>query len=457
MTQHVSRARRRLALVGGVAVASTLALTACSPSTGTSGNESDSQYGFTAAEQDPSSTITVWVDSSREPIAQAFEKANPDVKINIETYDGGSGGSGSFQQKVALFDQSGEGWPDVVFSTQQNDTSWASKENNGQQAFAAPLNKGFFDQSFLDGFTKGALGPMTVDDTVYGLRNDLAPVLFWYNKPLLDQFGYSVPTTWEDYEALSDKIAAEHPGYILGSVGDSFQAPYVYYWGAEAPIFQVDGNTFTSNFSDPNSKKATDLIDHMLANGTLVTDSVFGADFVSKYKDKLVGIPGPAWYAGALFDNEKSLNYTAGTIGAGAPLTWSDGDKVTGNVGGGVWYASSHSKNLEAVKTFLTYVTSSDDSVKLASGLPAYQSAADAWLKEQAAQGFFTGDLQSSISTAASSVWQGWGYPSFSIEAAFSKVALPVISAGKPLSDATQAWQTEMDNQAQVQGYDVEK
>ncbi|KTR97009.1 sugar ABC transporter substrate-binding protein, partial [Microbacterium testaceum] len=201
-----------------------------------------------------------------------------------------------------------------------------------------------------------------------GLRNDLAPVLFWYNKPLLDQFGYSVPTTWEDYEALSDKIAAEHPGYILGSVGDSFQAPYVYYWGAEAPIFQVDGNTFTSNFSDPNSKKATDLIDHMLANGTLVTDSVFGADFVSKYKDKLVGIPGPAWYAGALFDNEKSLNYTAGTIGAGAPLTWSDGDKVTGNVGGGVWYSPSPPNHLEAVKTFTTSLPSSTASVNAPSG-----------------------------------------------------------------------------------------
>ena len=83
MTQHVSRAHRRLALVGGVAVASALALTACSPSTGTGGNESDNQYGFTAAEQDPSSAITVWVDSSREPLAQAFEKANPDVKQTL--------------------------------------------------------------------------------------------------------------------------------------------------------------------------------------------------------------------------------------------------------------------------------------------------------------------------------------------------------------------------------------
>ncbi|WAC70291.1 ABC transporter substrate-binding protein [Microbacterium sp. SL75] len=456
MPQQISGARRRIALAGGLAVVSALALSACSPGT-TGGGDTNNQYGFTAAEQDASSAITVWVDSSREPLAKAFEQANPDVKLNIETYDGGASGSGSFQQKVALFDQSGEGWPDVVFSTQQNDTAWASKENNGVQAFAAPLNKGYFDQSFLDGFTDGALTPMTVDDTVYGLRNDLAPAVFWYNQTLFDQFGYTVPKTWEDYKSLSDKLAAEHPGYILGSVGDSFQAPYVYYWGGEAPIFQVEGDTFTSDFSAADSKKVTDLIDHMLANGTLVTDSVFGTDFVSKYKDKMLGIPGPAWYAGALFENPEGLNYTAGTIGVGAPLTWSDGDAVTGNVGGGVWYASSHSKNLDAVKQFLEFVTSSDSAVELASGLPAYQSAADAWLKKQAASNFYTGDFTGSISAAAKSVWQGWGYPSFSIEAAYSKVVLPAITAGKTVASVEDAWKTEMDNQAQVQGYTVGK
>ncbi|MDQ1135431.1 multiple sugar transport system substrate-binding protein [Microbacterium sp. SORGH_AS 1204] len=454
MPQQFPGVPRRLALAGGLAVVTALALSACSPGT-SGGGESSSALGFTAVEQDASSAITVWVDSSREPIANAFKEANPDITVNVETYDGGSGGSGSFQQKVALFDQAGEGWPDVVFSSQQNDTAWAAKENNGVQAFAAPLNKGYFDQSFLDGFTDGALSPMTVDDTVYGVRNDLAPVVFWYNQALFDQFGYSVPTTWEEYKDLSDKLAAEHPGFILGSVGDSFQAPYVYYWGGEAPIFQAEGTTFSSNFTDPNSEKVTDLIDHMLGNGTLVTDSVFGTDFVTKYKDKLLGIPGPAWYSGALFENPESLNYSAGTVGVGAPLTWSDGDKVTGNVGGGVWYASSHSKNLDASKKFLEFVTSSDQAVELAAGLPAYQSTADAWLKEQAASGFYVGDFEGALSTAASSVWQDWGYPSFSIEAAYSKVVLPIITAGDTVASAADAWKTEMDNQAQVQGYTI--
>ena len=449
-----SQHRRILTTLTATAALAALGLlTACSG--GSAGTGDTGEFGFSAPEQKADSSITVWVDAAREPLAKAFVTANPDTPVKIETYDGNSGGSDSFKTKMALFDQSGSGWPDVVFSTQTNDASWASKETNGTQAFAAPLNKGLLDDSFLDGFTAGANDPMTLDDTVYGLRNDLAPVVLWYNQKLLTEFGYEAPTTWQDYEALSDKLAAEHPGYILGSVGDSFAGTYIYYWGAQAPIFQLDGDTFTSDFSDKHTTEMTKLLDHMVANGTLVQDSVFSADFVSKYADKLVATPGPAWYAGALFQNKDSLNNDPGEIGAADPLYWDGEEKVTGNVGGGVWYASSHSANYAAVKEFMEFIIGSDDAATLASGLPAYQKTADTWLATQSESGFFAGDFTSALSTAGSSVWDGWGFPDFSPETAYAKVIVPGLAAGKTIADLSDAWQSEMKNEAQVQGYTV--
>lgn len=451
----MNRKALRSVALASVAAVGLVALAACSgPSTDGNGDgNSDGKYGFAAAEQEKDSPITVWVDASREPIAKAFVADNPDIQVNIETYDGNSGNSGSFQTKVALFDQSGEGWPDVVFSTQNNDASWAAKENNGVQAFAAPLNKGLLDDDFLKGFTAGALDPMTVDGTVYGLRNDLAPVVLWYNQNLLDEFGYDIPTTWEEYEALGEKLAADHPGYILGSVGDSF-APYIYYWGAEAPIFQLDGDTFSSDFDNKNAKAITTMIDNMVKNKTLVQDSVFSGTF-NKYSDKIVAMPGPAWYAGALFQNPESLNNPAGEIGAAAPLHWADGDKVTGNVGGGVWYGSSHSRNLDAVTKFLEYVISSDKAVELNAGLPGYDSAASKWLDAQSSSGYFTGDFKSAVQTAASSVWDGWAFPSFSPETAYANVVIPTLAAGKTIESVVPDWQQQILNEAQVQGYSV--
>jgi len=398
-------------------------------------------------------SITVWADATRQPAVEAFEAAHPEIKVNLVVDDGSSGASGTFQTKIALADQAGSGWPDVVFSTQNNDASWVSQETNGVQAFAQVLSDGFLDKGFLEGYTPGAEDPVTVDGKVYGLRNDLAPVLFWYNKDLLTKFGYDVPKTWEDYQALGDKLAKDHPGYFLGSIGDSFEGPYVYYWSGEAPVFQIKGDTFSSTIDDPNTKKVSDLIDHMLKNGTLTQDSVFGASFVAK-ADHLVAIPGPAWYAGALFQNPASVNAKPGQWAAAPPLYWSNGDKVTGNVGGGVWYASSHTQNPDAVKTFLQFIVTNDKTAGTG-GLPAYKAAADKWLDNQAKSGFFAGDFKGAISAAAASVWNGWGYPNFSPETAWAKVITPGLAAGKTMADLSADWQTEMKNEAQVVGYTV--
>ena len=452
--QSSSRANvKRLLSVAAITAAGLLVLSGCSPSSNAS---SDSKYGFTEAKQVKNSEITVWVDASREPAVTAFEKAYPNIKIKYETYDGSAGGSGSFQSKIQLDDQAGQGWPDVVFSTQQNDAIWASKKtSNGDQGFAAPLNKGLFDQKFLDGFAKGSLDYATIDGTTYALRNDLAQTVFFYNKTLLDKFGYSVPTTWEEYGALGDKLAAEHPGYILGSMGDSFMT-YIYYGGSKSPVFQSPKpSVFHSDTSDKNAQNVTKIIDKMLANGTLVKDSFFSADFAAKYATKLVGVPGPVWYTGAIFQG--GLKTPAGQMGVAPALKWDGGDVAAGNVGGGEWYASSHSQNLDAVKKFLTFVTSADEfQVDASSGYPAYTSAASKWLDKQAKDNYFVNsDFKQVMTDAATQVWTGWNVTSWSPETAWAKIVIPGISAGKTVESLLPAWETELKNEATVNGYTV--
>ena len=167
-------------------------------------------------------------------------------------------------------------------------------------------------------------------------------------------------------------------------------------------------------------------------------------------------MPGPVWFTGALFQNPDSLNVPAGQIGAGAPLHWEGEEIVTGNVGGGTWFASSHTKNLDAVKTLMEFVTSSDEyQVELTGGYPAYADAAEKWIAKQANGGYFVGDFEQTVVDAASQVWSGWGYPSFSAETAYSKIVLPALAAGDTIESVAPEWQQEMENEAQVQGYTV--
>ena len=445
------RGRRRAATVGVGAALAVLVLAGCSSTGGTTVGS----YGFPQAKQDSKATITVWVDADRSAAVTAFEKANPDIAVKAVSYDGSANGSNSFRTKMQLFDRSGSGWPDVVFSTQNNDASWASQSTGGKQAFAASLNGGLVPSKTLDNFTKGSLDPCSVNGKVYCLRNDVAQTVLWYNKSLMDEFGYTVPTTWEEYEALGQKVAQDHPGYIIGTAGDAW-TPEVYFWASKCQANDITGvKSVTVKTNTTECKRAASMLDTLRENGAVPVVSVFTPEFLQSYTGKVLMLPGPAWYAGAIFNNKDSLNVPTGQLAIAAPLPWKGEKAVTGDVGGGTWFISSHSKNLKAAEKFAEFVTTADDyQVDLAPGYPAYAPAAEKWTKKQESSGYYATSLQPIIE-AAPLIWSGWGSGVFSQEAIWAKTITPAVSSGKNIVDLLPAWQTAIANQAKVNGYTV--
>ncbi|WP_329189266.1 ABC transporter substrate-binding protein [Actinacidiphila glaucinigra] len=449
----VVRSRRKASTTAVICAATALlTLAGC----GGQGSSANGSYGFPEAKQEASSTITVWVDADRQAAAKAFQTANPDTKIKVVTYDGSANGSNSFRTKMQLFDRAGDGWPDVVFSSQNNDASWASQKSAGKQAFAAVLDKGLVPKETLGNFTPGSLNPCTVEGRVYCLRNDLAQAVLWYDKSLLEQFGYALPTTWEEYQALGEKVAKEHPGYIVGTAGDAW-TPEVFMWGSKCQANDVTGpKSVTVKTDSTECKRAASMLDTLRGNGTVPVVSVFTPEFLKKYTGKVLMMPGPAWYAGAIFNNPQSLNVKAGQLGVAAPLPWKgESQAATGNVGGGTWFVSSHSKNLKAAEKFVEFATTADEyQVDVAPGYPAYAPAAQKWVAKQEASKYYATPLEPVV-TAASQVWDGWGYPTFSQEAIWAKTITPGVTGGKSIVDLLPDWQTAIENQAKVNGYQV--
>ena len=120
-TRHRPGARRGKVLAPRVSGALCRPPAACGGGGGGAGKVQD---GFTQAKQS-GGTLTVWVDSTRLAAAQLYQKQHPEVKMDIVTYDGDANGSNYLQTKVSLFNRTGRGWPDVVFSSQNNEASWA--------------------------------------------------------------------------------------------------------------------------------------------------------------------------------------------------------------------------------------------------------------------------------------------------------------------------------------------
>ena len=443
---------RAASAVGAVALAVTVAACGHGGSSGSgSASGGGAKDGFTQAAQ-TSGPLTVWVDSSRVPAVQAYKKANPNVKLNVVTYDGDANGSNTLQTKVSLFDRTGSGWPDVVFSAENNEVSWAQP-----LGFTAPLNKGLIPSSVLSQFSPGALAPCTVNGTVYCLRNDLAPTMLWYNAPLMKQWGYQVPTTWQQYEQIGEEVAKQHPGYIVGAAGDTF-TPEIFMWASQCQANDITGiRAVTVNVTSSNCTRMASLLDTLIKDKSMSKLSAFSSAFDKQEKGKVLMVPAPVWFAGAVFDSASGLNTPRGQIAAAPMPQWpGSATPATGDVGGGTWLMSAHSAHLTEAVNFIEWVTTNDAyQADLAPGLPAYAPAATAWLAGQQKSGYFANNIASAVQQVAGQVWPGWGYGKFSQEAIWAATVTPGITAGKSIVSMLPAWQTAISNYATAAGYQV--
>lgn len=448
MKQSVVRRRalagRRSVLLAGCVATVIATATACGGGT----TSTSSKDGFNQVPQ-KSGALTVWVDSTRLAAARLYQKLNPNVKLNIVTYDGDANGSNYLQTKVQLFSRTGKGWPDVVFSSQNNEVTWAVDAN-----FTAPLNKGLIPAGTLGKFAKGANDVCTVNGTVYCLRNDLSQAVLWYNAPLMKKFGYSVPTTWEEFQKLGEKVAKEHPGYLVGDAGDSY-TPEVYLWASKCGANHITGPKSVSvNTTSEACTKMAKLMDVLIKKKSMSISGVFSTDFGKNKADKVLMMPGPSWYGGALFQG--TFKTPAKQIAAAPMPQWSgETSPSTGNVGGGTWLLSQHSEHIRAATDFVTWVTTNDAyQGKVAPGFPAYALVAETWLKQQNASGYFAGGI-SVLKDASTQVWPGWGSGQFSQEAIWAATVKPGLTQGKSIVSLLPAWQDSIVKYAKSDGYKV--
>lgn len=446
---NAGRSRGRTIAAAVFVVGAAVALSGCaSTSVGTTSGASTSV--FKQAAQNDSAAITVWTDSTRLPDVQKYQKENPNVKMNIVTYDGSADGSTYLQTKVQLFDRTGSGWPDVVFAS-PTDVTWASAPTNpSAQAYAAPVDQ-LVPSSTLQGFATGSLAPCQFNGHTYCLRNDIAQVVTWYNKKLMDQWGYQVPTTWEQYQALGEKVAAQHPGYVIGAVGDT-NSQESYFWSSQCTAQQLVGNnTLKVNLSSPDCTRMASLLDPLIADKSVSTQGFFTQGFDGS---KVLMAVGPSWYGQYLFNS--AFKTPSKEIAAAAPLTWTgESTTATGNVGGGVWMISSHSQNLKAATALTTWLTTSTDNLADAPTYPAYVAGAKAWLANPVNKDYFADDVSSVFLSAADEVWTGWSNTKFSDATPWSNAVLPALTAGKSLTSTLPAWQTAIVNEAKSVGYTV--
>lgn len=398
--------------------------------------------------QSGSSTLTVWVDDVRTPGVQMYMKLHPDVKIHLVTIPNQAG---YITTKIGLANQSKSGWPDVVFTSDAAALAYKTFD------YSAPLN-GLVSQNILDGF-KPSLDGCTYGGQIYCLVNDLGQTVLWYNKKLMDQFGYQVPQTWADYQAIGLRVAKEHPGYIIGLVNSNIGiAPY--FTSSNCPMDHVIDSTHVQiNTGLAECTRVANLL-QPLASAKVIVPFAFSDPGMGELgkADKVLMMPGPSWFGQFIFKGAWTV--PAGEIAAADTPLWPGSTTPTsGNTTGGQWAISKHQSTAQqqAAANLIVYLTT--DIPYTSGGLtyPAYNPAAAAWCPKLAGTGYYAADPCPAMTASAANVSKVYGLTRYTSDEwiDFTNTVTKAIIDGTPIKAALITLQSQLVAAAQAQDYSV--
>ena len=438
-----------------LAILLAMLVAACAPAapSGSTGGAADSGTGAGASAGDSSAEINVWVDATRLPAVEKFQELHPDVAhlIRTSTVD-----RGEFPAKVLLFNNSGSGWPDVVFA----EPSIVARVADESHDYPADLYE-WVDQEIIDGFAEGSLDPCIHEGKLVCLRNDLAQEILYYNVPLMEEFGYEVPDTWEEYEALGLRVAEEHPGYVIGAFGDVAGLRF-YFWPSECPVNEELSSTqIRINLEHPNCIRMAQMLDRLLEAGAIEMLSPFDPGFVEiANQNRLLMMPAASWYGQYVFGGQPDSTYyqtAEGQLGVAPVPKWSDQEtRWTGAQGGAAWTMSRHTANPELASQLVVWLTTSEEyQGRMAPTFPAYLPAADIWSETISSNPLYAFDPFPVMKDAASLIDPKWREGKFDYAEPFGTTVIETLLAGGTVEEALPRYQDALVALAQAEGYDV--
>lgn len=269
-------------LIAAFALASGLALTACSggdgdpvstpTSDGTAAGSTPSAAGTTApGEGGGEGQVTMWMypvipdeDASRaywQDVESEFETAHPaiDLVIELNPWD-------ARDEKIATAIAGKQG-PDLVLLTADQTLNYQSTGG------LKPLTGAVEEER--DNFLPAALDSVTHDGEVYGVPLYLTSTTTMYNKKLFEDAGITeMPETWDEIKAAAPALAENGVAVMDYSGSPNMTLNLSFYpllWQAGGSVFTEDGTDIA--FDGPEGVEALQFLMDLKEMGGLPEDA----------------------------------------------------------------------------------------------------------------------------------------------------------------------------------------
>lgn len=193
-------------------------------------------------------------------------------------------------------------------------------------------------------FSDGTWQLVTFGDAVYGVPQDVAPMMLLYREDLFKRYGLTVPKTWDEFATEAKKLRSKAPKRYMTTF--SSQDPGWFAGLAQqagGQWWKVDGEDWTVGISDEGTKKVADYWNGLVSDKSILDQPMYTPQWNKQLNDgTLVAWPTAVWGPGVLLGSAPD---TKGKW-AMAPLPqWSEGEQAAGFWGGSstaVMKKSSH-------------------------------------------------------------------------------------------------------------------
>jgi multiple sugar transport system substrate-binding protein len=294
--------------------------------------------------------LTFWDwDPNMDKVVALWNAAHPDIHITLSNPAGGD----QLVSKMITAHQAKNG-PDIAKVEYQ---SLPALVSNG---VVRDITQ--YTATAVQNFDAATLAATKFEGKVYGIPQDVAPLMLFYRTDLFQRYGLTVPTTWDQFAQAAatlhqkaPKVAitnfdAADPGWFTGLVQQ-----------AGADWWTASGTTWKVNINGPESKKVADYWEGLVKRGDVLKNPSFSPQWNKQMNEGNIA----TWISGAWAPAQLG-GIAPATKGkwAVAPLpAWVAGDKTTGIWGGSGTTVTSDSQHPVEAAQFVSWLNSDDAAV----------------------------------------------------------------------------------------------
>nr|BFF15612.1 hypothetical protein GCM10025699_69150 [Microbacterium flavescens] len=203
-------------------------------------------------------------------------------------------------------------------------------------------------------------------------------MMAYYRTDILDQYGLSVPTTWDEYAQVAEDLHEADPSKYLGT----FSANDAGWFAglsqqAGASWWSIDDQSWGVDIADGPTEQVASYWGGLVESGAIDNKPMYTPEWNAGLNDgSQVGWISSVWAPGVLSGNAPD---TAGKWTAAPLPQWDAANPSDGNWGGSTTAVTTQSENKEAAVEFATWLNTDPEAVAALADIAAvYPAATDA-------------------------------------------------------------------------------